>query len=555
MTSPIMLRPRQKTFVDNCCRALSKEKNTLGVANTGFGKTIALSAATGRRIKKKKRALIMAHRDELTRQNSDKFNLVNPTIPVSFFNADSKSFNGQTVFSMVQTLSQERHLASMPPFDLVVIDEAHHAASDSYRRVIARAMEKNRKAEILGVTATPERSDRRGLRKTFSNVADVVTIGEMVQAGHLVPPKAMVVDIGTQGKLKNVKKTANDFDQAEVEAIQNTNYNNGQIVSKWGELAGDRPTVAFCSTIQHAEDVRDAFRESGIEAEAVHGNMGMKKRREILAAFDRGEIPVLCNPMILTEGWDCPVCSCVMLLRTSSHKSTAIQMVGRGLRKVDPEQYPGFTKKDCLVLDFGITLLSIGDLNSTVKLKEDGATGEAGESEKKPCPDCDAKLPLPTKTCPLCGYEFRVELIDGVYNEAAELRLIEIELINKSPFRWTSLWGSEKLMLATGFEAWSAVCSPDGDAWHTIGGKGRDVKALGATNRLGAIATADDWMRAHETDRNAKKAARWMTDPATQKQRAALSKFGGCGHLSKIEAAAYLTFHYNRRTIECLLGV
>lgn len=551
----ITLRPRQEIFVGRCLASLKEHGNTLGVANTGFGKTIALSAITGKVIGKAKRALIMAHRDELTRQNSDKFRLVNPTVPLSFFNADRKSFGGQTVFSMVQTLSQEKNLASMPAFDLLVIDEAHHAASDTYRQVIARAQELNNKVQILGVTATPERADRRGLRRTFSNVADVVTITEMVQAGHLVPPKALVIDIGTQDALMCVKKTANDFDQAEVEAIQNTTYNNHQIVDKWMELASDRPTVCFCSTVQHAEDVRDAFREYGIRAEAVHGRMGLKKRREILAAFDRKEIQVLCNPMILTEGWDCQICSCVMLLRSSSHKSTAIQMVGRGLRKVDSAIYPGVVKRDCLVLDFGITLITIGDLNSQVKLRDDGAKSDPEEAQKKDCPECQASLPVQTRTCPLCGYEFKVELIEGIYNEAAELRLIEIELINKSPFRWANLWGSENLMVASGFEAWACVCSPDGENWLAVGGKGRDVRHLGTTNRLGAIATADDWMREHETDRNAKKSARWLSEPATIKQLQILAGFGGVGIMSKIEAAAYITFHYNRSQIEFFLGV
>ncbi len=551
----IILRPRQKSFVARCRQALKESMDTLGVANTGFGKTIALSAITGQEIGKKKRALIMAHRDELTRQNSDKFRLVNPGTTISFFNADSKSFGGQTVFSMVQTLSAEKNLAKMPAFDLLVVDEAHHAASDTYRRVIARAKELNKKTKVLGVTATPERADRRGLRQTFSNVADVVTIGEMVQAGHLVPPDARVIDIGTREALKNVKRTANDFDQAEVEAIQNTTYHNHQIVGKWAELAADRPTVAFCSTIQHAEDVRDAFRAEGIDAEAVHGKMGLKKRREILAAFDRGEIPVLCNPMILTEGWDCQICACVMLLRSSSHKSTAIQMVGRGLRQVDPEIYPGVIKKDCLVLDFGITLLTIGDLNSTVKLKDDTKAQEGVEARKKTCPDCAAELPVQTMTCPLCGYEFQVELIDGEYNQDAELHMVAIDLINKSPFRWITLWNTERIMVATGFAAWAAVCSPDGESWHAIGGKGREIKHLGITNRLGAVSMADDWMRQHETAASAKKSARWMTQPATQKQIAFLSKFGPVGILSRIEAAAYITFNLYQTKIERLMGV
>jgi len=553
----IILRSRQSIFVKKCVSALTKHKNTLGVANTGFGKTIALSAITGKVINKKKKALIMAHRDELTRQNSAKFKLVNPDIPISLFNADQKSFAGQTVFSMVQTLSMEKNLVQMPSVDLLVIDEAHHSASDTYQRVIGRALELNKKVKILGVTATPERSDNKGLRKTFSNVADVVTITEMIQAGHLVPPKALVIDIGTQAQLKDVKKTAADYDQAEVEAIQNTKYNNDQIVTKWLELASDRPTVVFSSTISHAEDVAEAFQNGGVDARAIHSQLGIKKRRETLEAFNNREFPVLVNPMILTEGWDCQICSCIILLRISSHKSVVIQMVGRGLRKVDPEQHPGVIKRDCLVLDFGISLLNAGDLNSTVILKDDGKAGDPEDAQKKTCPDCESELPIQTMVCPLCGYEFKVELSDdGFYDEIAELRLIEIDLINKSPFRWIHLWESDRILIANGFDAWACVCSANGEDWFSIGGMGQDANVLVVCDRPGAIASSDDFMRQNESSRTAKKAARWQTQPASQKQMQILAReLGMCQQLNKIQAAAYLTFYFNRKKIERLMGV
>lgn len=530
----------------------------MAVACTGFGKTIALSFAVEKRIGKAKKALVMAHRDELTRQNSTKFQKVAPEIEISLFNAAHKDWHGQTVFSMVQTLSQDHNLATMPAFDLLVIDEAHHSASESYRRVIGRVRELNCNAEILGVTATPDRSDNKGLRKTFSNVADVVTISEMVRSGHLVPPDARVIDIGTQKLLKNVKKTAFDYDQAEVEAIQNTTFNNQQIVDKWMELSSSRPTVVFCSTIKHATDVMDAFRDAGIYAESVHSDMGLKKRRDILQAFDYGHIQVLTNPMILTEGWDCQRVSSIFLLRTSSHKSVVIQMIGRGLRKVDPELYPGVIKRDCLVLDFGISLLTHGNLNSEISLKDDGKAGDPEEARKKDCPQCQARLPIQTRECPLCGYEFRIELDEnGFFDEAQELRFIEIDLINNSPFKWTKLWDLETILIANGFQAWACVCSKeDGEGdWYAIGGKGRETKVLGIMNRMGAIASADDWMRENETASNSRKASGWLRDPASPKQMELLGKFGMCQFLSKSQAAAYLTFYFNRKKIEFYLGV
>lgn len=551
----MILRPRQVTFVKNCLAALKKHGNTLGVANTGFGKTIALSAVVGERINCDRRALIVAHRDELTSQNEATFKKVCPDLTTSLYNADEKSWRGRVTFSMIQTLSRDEHLAKMPPVDLLVYDEAHHAAANGYKKLTARARELNPKVEILGVTATPERTDKKGLLSVFTNVADIVTIGEMVRAGHLVPPRAMVIDIGTQEELKKVRRTATDFDQAEVEAIQNTTVHNNQVVSHWQEQAAGRSSVAFCSTIQHAEDVAAAFQEMNIEARAVHSEMPMKERRAILAAFDHGEIPVLTNPMILTEGWDSPRASCIMLLRPASHKSTMIQMVGRGLRKIDPAQYGNLIKKDCIVLDFGISLLLHGDLNAEVKLHDRKVEKEEEEKFKK-CPKCSSFIPYRVRVCPLCGYEYRTmaeeEGVEG-YDEEKELKLIEIDLLNNSPFRWVNLFGTENIMVATGFDAWASVCSPDGENFFAIGGKANKATLLGVADKIGAIGSADDFMRANETNASAKKKSRWMFDPATEKQMRLLG--WSDARLTKVEAAAYITFNFNKLNIENLIGV
>ncbi len=554
----MILRPRQVEFVNKSVKALKKHDNTLSVAATGFGKTVALSTITERVINCEKRALVVQHRDELTTQNADTYKAISPGTSLSFFNAKKKSWRGQVVFSMIQTLSQPQHLERMPPVDLVVYDEAHHSASNSYQRLTARAKKLNPKVKILGVTATPERSDSRGLKDTFSNVADIVTISEMVRAGHLVPPRGMVIDIGTQEDLQRVRKTANDYNMAEVEAIMNKDVHHNKIVEHWAANATDRPTVAFTSTVQHACDTRDAFRDAGYTSEAVSGDTPKRERRNILERFSRGDIQVLTNPMLLTEGWDCQICSCVVLLRTSSHKSTMIQMVGRGLRKVDPRRHPGFNKKDCLVMDFGISLLNHGDLNADVKLKH--SRGDDGETEKrvKNCPDCKAEMPIQTRECPLCGYEFKVELDeDGFYDELKEFRMIEIDLISKSPFKWVSVFSSDKVLITSGFNSWSAVVSPDGDSWFAIGGgQGKKTDVLGVANKIGAIGTADDFMRQNETSRSAKKAAKWMCDPASAKQAQILNRFGYSGGImSKVEAAAHLTFRFNQNMIEKLIGV
>ena len=551
----MILRNYQTRAVANSVAALKKHNNTLIVGATGCGKTVMISATTKKTIGAKKRALIVQHRDELTDQNADTFDQMFPDMHISFFNAQRKSWRGQVVFSMVQTLSQDRHLDYMPPMDLLVYDEAHHSASNSYRKLTTRAKELNSKVKILGVTATPERADSKGLKETFNNVADIITIGEMVQGGYLVPPRGMVINIGTQGALRAVKKTASDYNMAEVEAIQNSIILNKRIIEKWEAEAICRPTVAFCATIKHALDVRDSFRNAGYVSETISSKTPRKERRAILKSYDRGEIQVLANPMLLTEGWDCQICSCVMLLRISSHKSTMIQMIGRGLRKIDPRRYPRVTKTDCKILDFGISLLNHGNLESDIKLRFD-RQGENANSVKN-CPMCYSELPIQASICFLCGYEFKVENTDdGDFNELEEFKLIEIDILNNSPFRWISIFSSEKVLITTGFESWAAVVSMDGGNWFAIGnGQGKKTEVLTIANKIGAISSADDYMRKNETSRSSKKAASWMNESASEKQLQILTRFGyGNIGFSKVQAAAHLTFRFNQGKIENLIN-
>lgn len=186
----MMLRPRQSLLVERTLAALDEYGNTLAVAPTGSGKTVMLSAVAGRLLEEPDaKACILAHRTELTGQNRGKFSRVNPGVSTSVFDANEKSWQGQATFAMVQTLSRPTHLVQMPTLDLLVIDEAHHASSPTYRTVIDKVLARNPEAAIFGVTATPNRGDGQGLREVFSNVADQITLGEMIAAGHLVPPR------------------------------------------------------------------------------------------------------------------------------------------------------------------------------------------------------------------------------------------------------------------------------------------------------------------------------------------------------------------------------
>jgi hypothetical protein len=381
----------------------------------------------------------------------------------------------------------------------------------------------------------------------FSNVADQITLGELIQSGHLVPPRTFVVDVGTQGALSSVKRAAEDFDMAEVDAIMNKAPITEAVIRHWKEKAGDRKTVVFCSTVGHARNVAEAFQAVDVPAVLVHGGLSNNERKEVLACFERGEAQVVVNVSVLIEGWDHPPADCVVLLRPSSFKSTLIQMIGRGLRTVDPNEYPGVTKTDCIVLDFGTSTLLHGSLEQDVNL--DGRD-LAGVAPQKECPECGAQVPAASSECQLCGHcweraesEEKIELTDFVMSE--------LDLLKRSSFRWCDLFGDDGALMATGFDAWAGVFFLNGRWYGVGGGKNLDTKLLALGERTVCLAAADDWLNEHESEDTALKSRRWLNQTATQQQLCYLplayrQDFG----LTRYQASCLLAFQFNKRDIQ-----
>ena len=548
----MILRPRQALLVQRTLAALGEHGNTLAVAPTGSGKTIMLSAVAGSLLAEPDaKACILAHRTELTGQNRSKFERVNPGLKTSVFDANEKSWDGNATFAMVQTLSRKTNLDQLPTLDLLVIDEAHHAASPSYREVIDQVLVKNPKAAICGLTATPNRGDGKGLREVFSNVADQITLGEMIASGHLVPPRTYVIDVGTQEALRKVRRTAIDFDMNEVANILNKTLVTESVISNWKAKARDRKTIVFCSTVEHATDVCTAFNRVGIESVLIHGELLDSERKERLAAYENGDAQVVVNVAVLTEGYDYTPTSCVVLLRPSSYKSTFIQMVGRGLRTVDPQEFPGVVKTDCIVLDFGTASLMHGALEQEVNL--DGHDN-LGDAPTKECPECGATVPMAVMECPLCGHvwEKQDNPSRGVLDHFV---MSEIDLLSRSNFRWCDLFGSDDALMATGFNAWGGIFFLNG-RWHAVGGaKGHTTQLLAVGERTVCMAKADDWLNEHESEDSAHKTRRWLNESPTPKQLQYLppelrADFG----LTRYQASALLSFRFNRNAIVRLVN-
>ncbi len=311
---------------------------TLLVLPTGCGKTIVFAKITEDCVRNGNRVLILAHRGELLEQAADKIKK-STGLHCSVEKAEQSclgSWHRVTVGS-VQSLMREKRLSqfSSDYFDTIIVDEAHHCISDGYQRVLSYFGDAN----VLGVTATPDRGDMKNLGTYFDSLAYEYTLPKAIKEGYLSPIKALTIPLKLD--LSGVAMQNGDFKVADLDNALEPYLH--QIADEMLKNCAGRKTVVFLPLIKTSQKFRDILNEKGFRAAEVNGESG--NRAEILEAFDRGEYNVLCNSMLLTEGWDCPSVDCVIVLRPTKVRSLYSQMVGRGTRL-----YPG--KENLLLLDF-----------------------------------------------------------------------------------------------------------------------------------------------------------------------------------------------------------
>jgi DNA repair protein RadD len=559
----MILRPRQQESVDKAIEALSKFNNTVVVAPTGAGKTVIFSSVIKQFVdaNPNMQVVVIAHRDELTYQNQDKFLMVAPNVTTSVVNADKKDWSGQVVFAMVQTLTRDEHLRNMPPTHLLVVDEAHHVTADSYLKILNSAKDQNPYLKLFGVTATPIRGDKTNLGKIFTNCSDQIELSELINSGHLVPPVTYRIDTGeTAEKLQALQvKASGDYSEEEMSEIMNTVPLNSRVVEEWKERARKRKTVVFCTNIGHAEKITKEFRRQRIRAGLITGRMSAKERQDKLNALTAGRLQVIVNVAILIEGWDYPPISCVILLRSSSYKSTMIQMIGRGLRTIDPSIYPKVVKFDCLILDFGISTILHGNLIQRVDLKDK-------ETGIKFCPACRKPIPKASDICPLCDTDTKAETEAQEHKFTIERRVLEdftmkeINLLENLAFAWTELKTDTPRMIAAGFDSWACVLKHN-DIWMAVGGVTRNVEEQSPARilyngaKLQALAAGNDFLYKHETNESANKLASWRNDKPSEPQLRCLpNKYKGETQLTKGDVSSIITYDRNAKSeIESLL--
>lgn len=311
---------------------------TLLVLPTGTGKTIVFSSITEECVRRGERVLILAHRGELLEQAADKLKK-STGLNCAVEKAEQSCLGSwyRVVVGSVQTLMREKRLSgfSADYFDDIIIDEAHHAVSDSYQTILRHFSQ----AKVLGVTATPDRGDMQNLGQVFDSLAYEYTLPKAIKEGYLSPIKAVTIPLELD--LSGVAMQSGDFKASDIDtALDPYLY---QIADEMKNYCADRKTVVFLPLVKTSQKFRDILNERGFRAAEVNGESA--DRAEVLADFDSGKYNVLCNSMLLTEGWDCPSVDCVIVLRPTKVRGLYCQMVGRGTRLCEG-------KKDLLLLDF-----------------------------------------------------------------------------------------------------------------------------------------------------------------------------------------------------------
>jgi DNA repair protein RadD len=393
------LRPYQARDVERLSETFRRARRVCYVCPTGGGKTTVAAAPAERASARGRVVWMLVHRDELVDQAAAR--LRGQGLDVAVLRAgDAPRTNAQAHVVSIQTAARRVRAGEghkLPPAPgFVIVDEAHHVVAESWRDVLTYAA-----APTLGLTATPERLDGTGLGDVFEQLVVGPTPRELVDAGAIVPAEIWT---GPTPNMDGVKTLGGDFSSQET-ALRAAKL-VGDVVETWMKRAASLPTIAFAVNVGHSLAIRDSFRAAGVIAEHVDGETPKDERRAILDRFRRGEVTVLSNVAVATEGFDVPDMGCVILARPTLSVGLYLQMVGRGLRSAEG-------KTSAIVLDHGYNAARHGDPMMTrmwtlhASRRKRAAQGDLvlrnGGEHFLVCEACLRANPRGTKICIECG--------------------------------------------------------------------------------------------------------------------------------------------------------
>jgi len=518
------MRPYQREAVHRVLDAYRAGRRRVLVSlPTGTGKTVVFAHFPGA-LRMRKRLLVLAHREELLVQARDKFLSVDPGLRVEIEQSQARaSDEAKVVVASVPSLARRdgARLSRLPPddFSIVVVDEAHHAVAPTYRRVLDHfgLFEPGTSHFLVGFTATPRRGDRQGLGDVFEEVCFARDLRSMIADGYLAPMTGWRVETGVS--LDDVRLRHGDFVESQLARVVNTPGRNGELVRAYHELARGRRAIIFCVDVEHARDVHRVFDNAGFRAAAVWGAMSREERRARLADFSAGELDVITNCNLLTEGFDEPRVDCIIMARPTRSMLLYAQMVGRGTR-LHPD------KTDLLVVDIADNsrkhelpgLHTLFDLPATLNLRGQDALAVGREIERiqRTHPWVDTtrihtpeQISLALERIEFFNFDPPPELMDLTRNV------------------WCAVPGGYRLSLPKG--AWLSVVPNLLDGWdveHGESGEGATTLRAAGTLRA-AIAFADRFAAAEfpDAERLVQRDARWRDRPPTEKQKETLARY------------------------------
>jgi len=369
----VKLRPYQREAIDAVLAARRAGTRRMVVAlPTGAGKTVVFAELIRQA---RYPVLVLAHRDELVKQACAKIQAAlgrDPTderIVAIEQGATRAPAEASVLVASIRTLHDERIGKVLGGRDirLVIYDECHHAVADANRRVLERigAFEPDWPGTLIGFTATTRRADGRGLDEVFEDIAYSRSLRQMIDDGYLRPLRGLRIDTGVD--IRDVSAAGGDFDESELADAIDVRARNLLVARAIQEVTRDRRTIAFCVGVGHAMNLAKALREIGVPASVVFGEMPRPDRIETLRRFAAGELRVITNVGVLTEGFDDPGVSAIAMVRPTRSESMYLQCVGRGMR-LSPDA------EDCLVLDFvdlsGLEIVTTPTLDAGAKPNE-----------------------------------------------------------------------------------------------------------------------------------------------------------------------------------------
>jgi len=333
----LSLRPYQVHAINETRQRMSRVRSVLINAPTGAGKTILACQIIKQAVEKRRRVLFLAHRRELIDQCAAKLDEAGVLHHGVILAGHSKARapHAPVQVASIQTLMRRE----LPPADLVIIDEAHRAMANSYQTLLANYPV----AKVIGLTATPERLDGKGLADLFEDMVVVSTIPDLIAEGFLVAPDCYGAPSGGPD-LSRVKKQRGDYHEGQLQAAMDTKELTGELLTNWQRLAGGCKTIVFATGIEHSQHIVGQFQAAGVNAAHLDGATPMAQRQQIIRDWRTGSLQVVSNVMVLTEGFDYPELECCVLARPTQSVAIYLQAVGRVMR-------PASGKDKALVLD------------------------------------------------------------------------------------------------------------------------------------------------------------------------------------------------------------